>query len=299
MTQKLVTEWMGGDETAEEIGADRTTSDDKHELSDNSAMQSDHKMNNDAQKIIQDTGYYFILPTDNKPTDRNLEPVTTWMHDEIVEPTESFNRSNFPTNNSSVWTKDIPISDNISNGLGWLLIYTTLLVVSGLVIKYMPWMSGVIFIGMIFYLWNTAPERVAHREARKEAERITKERQEEANRAEKERRENECRISKEAEMQRYRQLRKEIEAMPQYRIWREEVLQKLGRKCIICGSTQNIEVDHRHNSFYSIVKLYEITNTVQAYECAALWDVDNGAPLCKEHHDQTKTSLYHRESNYK
>lgn len=95
----------------------------------------------------------------------------------------------------------------------------------------------------------------------------------------------------------YRKLRKEIEAMPQYRIWREEVLKKFGRKCVVCGSTENIEVDHRYESFYSIVKRHGITNTVQAYECAALWDVNNGAPLCRLHHDQTKSSVHHRGNN--
>ena len=100
---------------------------------------------------------------------------------------------------------------------------------------------------------------------------------------------------REIEMVQYHQLRKDIEAMPQYRIWREEILNKFGRKCSICGSTENIEVDHRYESFYSIIKKHAITNTVQAYECATLWDVNNGAPLCKMHHDQTKSSTYRQQ----
>lgn len=98
---------------------------------------------------------------------------------------------------------------------------------------------------------------------------------------------------KEIRMAEYQKLRKEIEAMPQYKIWRQEVIKKFGRKCSVCGSTENIEVDHRYKSFHAIVRENSITDTVKAYECAELWNVDNGAPLCKEHHDQTKSSVYY------
>lgn len=99
-------------------------------------------------------------------------------------------------------------------------------------------------------------------------------------------------IEKNRRMEQYQQLRKEIEAMPQYEHWRQAVFQKFGRKCAVCGSTENLEVDHRYMSFYAIMQKYGITNTVQAYECVLLWDVNNGAPLCKTHHDQTASSKY-------
>jgi hypothetical protein len=104
-------------------------------------------------------------------------------------------------------------------------------------------------------------------------------------------------IEQDKRMEQYQQLRKEIEAMPQYQQWRQEVFQKLGRKCAVCGSTENLEIDHRYMSFYAIIQKHGITNTVQAYECADLWNVNNGAPLCKIHHDQTKSSKY-REQNF-
>lgn len=100
-------------------------------------------------------------------------------------------------------------------------------------------------------------------------------------------------------MAKYQALRKEIEAMPQYQHWRQSVFEKFGRKCAVCGETKNLEVDHRYKSFYAIVQENGITNTVQAYECAELWDVNNGAPLCKEHHDQTKSSVYHNTKTQK
>ncbi len=104
---------------------------------------------------------------------------------------------------------------------------------------------------------------------------------------------------REVEMARYRQLRKEIEVMPQYEHWRQAVLEKFSRKCAVCGSVDALEVDHRYKSFYAIVRDYGITNTIQAYECAALWDVNNGAPLCKICHDKTKSSVYHRGNSYR
>ena len=102
---------------------------------------------------------------------------------------------------------------------------------------------------------------------------------------------------KNAEMEQYRKLRKEIESTPQYKHWRNSVLEKFGRKCAVCGSIENIEVDHRYKSFYAIIRSHGVMNIIQAYECAALWDVNNGAPLCKAHHNQTSSSVYYLQKN--
>jgi len=103
--------------------------------------------------------------------------------------------------------------------------------------------------------------------------------------------------SKKTKMDKYWQLRKEIESMPQYGIWRQAVLKKFGRKCAVCGEVNNLEVDHRYKSFYEIIKRNGITNKVQAYGCAELWNVENGAPLCKIHHDQTPSSRKYLQNN--
>ena len=68
-------------------------------------------------------------------------------------------------------------------------------------------------------------------------------------------------LEEEAKWVGYQKLRKDIEAMPQYKIWRQAVLEKFGRKCAVCGSKNNLEVDHRYKSFYVIIKEANITNT--------------------------------------
>jgi hypothetical protein len=133
-------------------------------------------------------------------------------------------------------------------------------------------------------------------EKRNEREREQRARQDEIRLA-KEEWEYNRKIALERHILEYRQLRKEIEAMPQYQQWRQAVFQKFGRKCAVCGSTENLEIDHRYLSFYAIVQKYGITNTVQAYECVELWNMNNGAPLCKTHHDQTKSSKYREQKN--
>ena len=91
----------------------------------------------------------------------------------------------------------------------------------------------------------------------------------------------------------YLKLEKEIRAMPKYAVWRQDVLARYARKCAIndplCKG--GLEVDHFPRSLYSLVSMCEIRTTMQAYECAALWDVNNGGVLCKSHHDQTKSSM--------
>ena len=96
----------------------------------------------------------------------------------------------------------------------------------------------------------------------------------------------------------YVKLEKDIRAMPRYAVWRQDVLAKYGRRCAVGGPecTKDLEVDHFPRSLYSLVLMYGIQNAgIQAYECTALWDVNNGAVLCKFHHDQTKSSRYRQQ----
>jgi hypothetical protein len=136
-------------------------------------------------------------------------------------------------------------------------------------------------------------EKEKRRKIREVRQREEKERME----REQEERERALEEMKYQERERYRGIRAEIEAMPQYKQWRDDVLEKCGRKCSVCGSTEGIEVDHRYHSFHSIIKRYGITNTMEAYECRALWDVNNGAPLCKTCHEKTTSHRHWQQHN--
>ena len=91
--------------------------------------------------------------------------------------------------------------------------------------------------------------------------------------------------------EKYQELRKAIEQMPKYKKWREDVFQKNGRKCEICGKKENLEIHHR-TSFYSIIKTYSIDDIYKAFECDALWDIDNGSVVCKFCHEKTQSHQY-------
>lgn len=103
--------------------------------------------------------------------------------------------------------------------------------------------------------------------------------------------------AKKQELQEYFELRRQIEQMPEYNKWRDAVLTKNDRICSVCGSNNAIEVDHRYYSFYSIVRRNNLKTVIDAYECKELWDINNGAPLCKQCHDQTTSSQNYRKLN--
>ncbi len=145
------------------------------------------------------------------------------------------------------------------------------------------------FLLVVLYL-NAQPARTAARAKREEAERHKTDMLAQADYLLKQ--------SQEQAWREYEQLSKEIRAMPRYQVWRDDVFKRFGRRCSICGSTENLEVDHRV-SLYSLVRFHRITDTVGAYECDDLWRVDNGNPLCKEHHDATTNSTYRRQQAIK
>ena len=141
-------------------------------------------------------------------------------------------------------------------------------------------------------LFAESMERRKERSTYREMERKQKE---ENLKMEKEYKRLELVLAQEERLAEYKKLRKDIEAMPQYEHWRQSVFEKFGRKCAVCGNTENLEVDHRYKSFYRIVTICGVKNIVQAYGCAELWDVNNGAPLCKPHHDETPSSRKYQE----
>ena len=69
-----------------------------------------------------------------------------------------------------------------------------------------------------------------------------------------------------------------------YRHWRKAVLQRDGYKCILCGSTEQLEVDH-------------IVAFVIVQHDNRLYDTNNGRVLCKPCH--VKTDTYARKQSIK
>ena len=94
----------------------------------------------------------------------------------------------------------------------------------------------------------------------------------------------------------YKELRKEIEQMPIYDRWRNEVLVRCNNKCQMCNINNNLEVHHR-DSFYSILKRNCILSLEQAFECKELWDINNGEVLCAECHEKMESSKKMKELN--
>ena len=93
------------------------------------------------------------------------------------------------------------------------------------------------------------------------------------------------------EHERYIAMRVQIEQMPRYERWKEEVKEKCGKKCQIDESHKNRYTEVHHlTSFYKILKQNNITSIEKALGCRLLWDIDNGIVLCKECHDKMESS---------
>lgn len=140
---------------------------------------------------------------------------------------------------------------------------------------------------------NSAPDR-EHKKIRKlkeikeaEEERIIKSQELQAQR---QRQQAQRQRQKEREHYERDELIKEIRKMPRYERWKQEVINKCGRKCQICGITKNLEIHHSNYSIYSIVRRNVVTDIYNASECLELWDVNNGEALCHECHQKTESS---------
>ena len=93
-------------------------------------------------------------------------------------------------------------------------------------------------------------------------------------------------------------LRKEIEAMPEYRDLRNAVFTRDGNKCFLknhnfewCEKTMHLEMHHLQ-SFDSILRENSIQHIREAQKCPALWDRKNCVVLCKKCHDLTPSSRW-------
>jgi len=71
-----------------------------------------------------------------------------------------------------------------------------------------------------------------------------------------------------------------------YKVWRLEIFERDGFKCVLCQSREDIQADHIKP--FSIILLENgICSLENAIECKELWNVCNGRTLCKIcHHKQ-------------
>lgn len=96
---------------------------------------------------------------------------------------------------------------------------------------------------------------------------------------------------KKLKLKQYQELRKAIELMPKYTKWKNDVFEKNGKRCDICGQKDNLEIHHRI-SFFSLIQKYNITDIYKAFECDYLWDVNNGSVVCRFCHERTSSYQY-------
>lgn len=79
---------------------------------------------------------------------------------------------------------------------------------------------------------------------------------------------------------------KNIREMPEYKKWRTEVFQRDNWTCQTCQSRGYVTA-HHIKGFSKILKEYQIKTTLEALECAELWDITNGVTLCEPCHALT------------
>jgi len=84
-------------------------------------------------------------------------------------------------------------------------------------------------------------------------------------------------------------LKRLIRTNEKYNSWRSRVLISDGRRCIHCGSKENLEADHYPVSFAELLLKHLIDSIEKALECKELWQVKNGRTLCKSCHIKTES----------
>ena len=81
-------------------------------------------------------------------------------------------------------------------------------------------------------------------------------------------------------------LRELIRKTEKYKSWRTVIFIRDNRKCVKCGSKQQIEAHHK-KSMSLILEEHNIRSTKDALNCEELWDLNNGETLCNDCHRNT------------
>jgi hypothetical protein len=86
-------------------------------------------------------------------------------------------------------------------------------------------------------------------------------------------------------------LRRRIRKLPEYQIWKVAIIARDGGVCRCGAPGAHI---HHVKPFSEILGTNSITTIEQAIECSELWDVSNGATLCRPCHKLTRCYLGER-----
>jgi hypothetical protein len=103
-------------------------------------------------------------------------------------------------------------------------------------------------------------------------------------------------------------LNKLIRGSARFREWRTAVYRRDSWKCVQCSkpggwnrATRTHERLEAHHiiAFSSLLKHNQITSSLQAQQCEALWNVNNGQTLCHDCHKQTDNYMHKQQKNLK
>lgn len=83
-----------------------------------------------------------------------------------------------------------------------------------------------------------------------------------------------------------------IRQLFKYRQWRSDVFTRDNFTCQDCFVRGGYLEAHHLKEFSIIVKENNIKTTEDALNCEELWNINNGATLCKKCHNKTKVARY-------
>lgn len=82
-------------------------------------------------------------------------------------------------------------------------------------------------------------------------------------------------------------LKLQIKNLLQYKEWRLTCYERDDYRCNSCGKKGGKLECHHIKAFSKILDEYRISSIEEAINCSELWDLNNGATLCRECHGKT------------
>ena len=86
-------------------------------------------------------------------------------------------------------------------------------------------------------------------------------------------------------------LKKQIRESDRYTEWAQDVLQRDGHECTMCGGRAELLNAHHIKAFSQIMDEHGITTVEEAVACPELWDIRNGMTVCIPCHNKIHAKL--------